>query len=146
VIPIHVPPLRERKDDIKLLVYHFLDKFDKAYKKNITKIDPPVLRGFEEYEWPGNIRELENYMERAIVLNKTGELTLNDFPESISQKQKSVVEYDEQDGLNNAIELYEKELILSELKRNRGNKAKTAQKFKINRSTFMSKLKKYDIQ
>ena len=146
VIPIHVPPLRERKDDIKLLVYHFLDKFDKAYNKNITKIDTAVLRAFEEYEWPGNIRELENYMERAIVLNKTTELTVADFPESIAQNQKSVVEYHEQDGLMNAMDLYEKELILSELKRNNGNKAKTAQKFKINRSTFMSKLKKYNIQ
>ncbi|MCK4754946.1 MAG: sigma-54-dependent Fis family transcriptional regulator, partial [Calditrichia bacterium] len=58
VIPIHVPPLRNRKDDIELLVYHFFEKFDEVYKKNIKKIDPEVLRALEEYDWPGNIREL----------------------------------------------------------------------------------------
>ena len=145
VIPIMVPPLRDRKDDIELLVFHFLEKFDEVYKKNIKTIDPEVLRGFELYNWPGNIRELENFMERAIVLNKTGKLTLSDFPETIGYKQKSIVEFNENDGLVGAIESYEKKLILAELESNKGNKAKTAQKFKVNRSTFMSKLKKYDI-
>ena len=104
-----------------------------------------MLRALEEYEWPGNIRELENYMERAIVLNKTDKLSLSDFPEAIGHKQKTVVEFNENDGLVGAIEAYERQLILAELKNNKGNKAKTAQKFKINRSTFMSRLKKYDI-
>lgn len=145
VIPIQVPPLRERKDDIELLVFHFLEKFDEVYKKNIKKIQTDVLRALEEYDWPGNIRELENYMERAIVLNKSGELTMLDFPDAIAQKQKSMIEYDGQNGLVGTVEVYEKKLIISELEKNKGNKAKTAQKFQINRSTFMSKLKKYDI-
>jgi DNA-binding NtrC family response regulator len=84
-------------------------------------------------------------MERAIVLNKSSVLTMADFPETIARRQTAVVEYNEDEGLVSAIEIYEKELILSELKKNKGNKAKTAQKFKINRSTFMSKLKKYGI-
>lgn len=145
VIPLNVPPLRDRKDDIELLVYHFFEKFDEVYKKNIKKIDPDAMRALEDYEWPGNIRELENYMERAIVLNKTDKLSLSDFPETIGHKQKTVVEFNENEGLMSAIESYEKELILSELRNNKGNKAKTAQKFKVNRSTFMSKLKKYNI-
>ncbi len=145
VIPIYVPHLRERKDDIELLVSHFLEKFDEVYKKNIVKIEPDVIRALEEHEWPGNIRELENYMERAIVLSKNKVLTMNDFPDTITRKQTAVVEYNEEDGLMSAVESYEKELILSELEKNRGNKARTAQKFKINRSTFMSKLKKYEI-
>jgi DNA-binding NtrC family response regulator len=145
VIPINVPPLRDRKDDIELLVSHFFEKFDEVYKKNIKKIDPDAMRALEDYEWPGNIRELENYMERAIVLNKTDKLSLSDFPETIGHKQKTVVEFNENDGLMGAIESYEKELILSELRNNKGNKARTAQKFKVNRSTFMSKLKKYKI-
>jgi transcriptional regulator with PAS, ATPase and Fis domain len=140
-----VPPLRDRKDDIELLVFHFFEKFDEVYKKNIKTIEPNVLRAFEDYDWPGNIRELENYMERAIVLNKTGKLTLIDFPESIARSQKAIVEFNESDGLVGAIETYEKKLIMAELGNNKGNKAKTAQKFKVNRSTFMSKLKKYDI-
>jgi transcriptional regulator with PAS, ATPase and Fis domain len=124
---------------------HFLEKFDEVYKKNIIKIETDVLRALEEYDWPGNIRELENYMERAIVLNKSGVLTMDDFPDTIARKQKAVVEYNEEDGLLSAVDAYERELIISELRSNKGNKARTAQKFKINRSTFMSKLKKYDI-
>ncbi len=145
VISLYVPPLRDRKDDIELLVMHFLEKFDEVYKKNIIKIETEVLRALEEYDWPGNIRELENYMERAIVLNKSGVLTMGDFPDTIARKQTAVVEYNEEDGLLSAVDAYERELIISELKSNKGNKAKTAQKFKINRSTFMSKLKKYNI-
>jgi len=145
VIPIHVPPLRERKDDIRLLVDHFMEKFEKLHRKKITKIEDEALEALETYDWPGNIRELENYMERAIVLNKTGIITKNDYPETIAKSQKAVVAYNEAKGLSNAVEEYERHLILSELNHNKGNKAKTAQKFKISRSTFMSKLKKYEI-
>jgi len=145
VIPVHVPPLRERKDDIKLLVDHFLENFQEVHKKKIDKIDKDTISALEAYDWPGNIRELENYMERAIVLNKTGVITKSDFPDVISQAQKAIVSYDEEVGLVTAVEDFERQLIKSELDKNRGNKAKTASNFKINRSTFMSKLKKYDI-
>ncbi len=145
VIPIHVPPLRDRKDDIKLLVEHFLEKFQEVHQKKIETIDRDAIAALEEYDWPGNIRELENYMERSIVLNKTGRITKSDFPAAITRAQKGLVDYDEAAGLLGAVEDYERRLILSELDKNNGNKAKTAQKFKMNRSTFMSKLKKYDI-
>jgi len=145
VIPIHVPPLRDRKDDIKLLVDHFLEKFQEVHQKKIEGIDRDAITALEAYDWPGNIRELENYIERAIVLNKTGRITKSDFPASISFAQKGMVDYDEAAGLLGTVEEYERRLILSELEKNDGNKAKTAQKFRVNRSTFMSKLKKYNI-
>jgi two-component system response regulator AtoC len=145
VIPIHVPPLRERKDDIKLLVEHFIKKFEELHQKEIKSIDKDAIVALEDYDWPGNIRELENYVERSIVLNKTGSITKSDFPQAIAQSQKTFVEYDESKGLGGAVDLFERQLILSELKRNSGNKAKTASSFKVNRSTFMSKLKKYGI-
>jgi DNA-binding NtrC family response regulator len=145
VIPIHVPPLRERKDDIPLLVKHFLEKYEKVHSKKITKIEEDALENLEAYDWPGNIRELENYLERAIVLNKSGEITKDDFPEMITHSQKTIVAYDESNGLARTVEEYERQIILAELSRNNGNKAKTANKFKISRSTFMSKLKKYEI-
>jgi len=145
VIPIQVPPLRERKDDIKLLVEHFIKKFEDLHKKEIENIDKDAIAALEDYDWPGNIRELENYVERSIVLNKTGSITKSDFPQAIAQSQKTIVEYDEATGLGGAVDLFERQLILSELKRNSGNKAKTATSFKVNRSTFMSKLKKYGI-
>ena len=145
VIPLNVPPLRDRKDDIKLLVKYFLEKFQEVHSKKIERIEDDAIVALEAYDWPGNIRELENYIERSIVLNKTGVITKADFPQAIAQSQKTVVEYDEMRGLNGAVEQFERHLIQSELSRNQGNKAKTASSFKINRSTFMSKLKKYNI-
>ena len=145
VIPIVVPPLKERKDDIQLLVNHFLEKFNKIYEKEITTVENDALAALEEYDWPGNIRELENYMERAVVLNKTSVIKKDDFPETITGTKKTVVEFKEDFGLIPAVEEYERQLIMNELKNNKGNKAKTANKLKIHRSTFMSKLKKYEI-
>lgn len=145
VIPIHVPPLRERKDDIQLLVKYFIEKYEKVYDKKISKIEEDALMDMEAYDWPGNIRELENYLERAIVLNKSGIITKQDFPDTITRSQKTILQYDASNGLTKTVEEYERHIILSELNLNKGNKAKTANKFKISRSTFMSKLKKYSI-
>ena len=145
VIPIHVPALRERNDDIKLLVEHFLAKFNAIYNKNICALDNKIMQVLEEYDWPGNIRELENVIERAVVLNKSNKLVLDEFPDKISKRQKTTVEFSEDDGLISAVNEYERALLISELEKNKGNKFQTALKLKINRSTFMSKLKKYDI-
>jgi len=145
VIPITVPPLRERKDDIKLLANHFIEKFEKIHKKKITRVEDDVLSALEEYDWPGNIRELENYLERSIVLNKTGIIGRTDFPDTIARSRMPGIEYDTTHGLMPVVEDFERKLILSELDKNRGNKVKTAQHLKLHRSTFMSKLKKYNI-
>jgi len=145
VIPIHVPPLRERQDDVKLLVEHFLAKFNTIYNKNIEPLEDNIMQVLEDYDWPGNIRELENVLERAVVLNKSNKLVMDDFPDTISKKQKTTIEFSEDDGLSKAVNEYERTVILSELEKNKGNKYQTALKLKINRSTFMSKLKKYDI-
>lgn len=145
VIPIHVPALRERQDDIKLLVEHFLAKFNAIYNKNISPLNEKIMQVLEGYEWPGNIRELENVIERAVVLNKSNKLVLDDFPEKIYGRQKTTVEFSEEDGLTQAVNEYERALLISELKKNNGNKLQTASKLKINRGTFMSKLKKYNI-
>jgi two-component system response regulator AtoC len=145
VIPVLVPPLRERQDDVKLLVEHFLAKFNAIYNKNINTLDDKIMQVLEEYDWPGNIRELENLLERAVVLNKSGKLGIDEFPDKISKRQKTTVEFSEDDGLSRAVNEYERTLIISELEKNNGNKFQTALKLKINRSTFMSKLKKYNI-
>jgi len=145
VIPVNVPPLRERQDDVKLLVEHFMAKFNAIYNKNIQPLNDKIMQYLEDYDWPGNIRELENVLERAVVLNKTDKLVSEDFPDKICKKQKTTIEFSEDDGLSNAVNEYERTLILSELEKNKGNKYQTALKLKINRSTFMSKLKKYDI-
>jgi two-component system response regulator PilR (NtrC family) len=84
VIPVHLPSLRERKEDIPLLARHFLEKFRKVMEKPIEGLSPEVVRRLETYEWPGNVRELENTMERAVALENTPEITLRVLPDRIA--------------------------------------------------------------
>lgn len=84
VIPVHLPSLRERREDIPLLARHFLEKFRKVMEKPIEGLSPEVVRRLETYEWPGNVRELENTMERAVALETTPEITLRVLPDRIA--------------------------------------------------------------
>jgi DNA-binding NtrC family response regulator len=147
VIPIVVPPLRERKDDIPLLVDHFIKKFNTDFNKSIQGVDEEALQALMAYDWPGNIRELENVLERAIVLSRSDVLTVKDFPETIGvQKYRNNhFSYVEGQQLNDLVEQFEKNIIEQALEKFNGNKLRTAEKLGIHRSTFMSKLKKYQI-
>lgn len=84
VIPIHLPALRERRDDIPLLARHFLEKFSKTMEKPIRGISPEAMRRLESYEWPGNVRELENTMERAVALESGPEISLGVMPDRVA--------------------------------------------------------------
>src|SRR5882724_843410 len=84
VIPILVPPLRERREDIPLLARHFLENFRKTMEKPIEAISPEAMTHLESYDWPGNVRELENTMERAVALETTGEISLRVLPDRIA--------------------------------------------------------------
>ena len=84
VIPIQLPPLRERREDIPLLARHFLETFRKAMEKPVASISPEAMSRLESYDWPGNVRELENTMERAVALETTGEVTLRVLPDRIA--------------------------------------------------------------
>src|ERR1700736_6140327 len=84
VIPIHLPALRERKDDIPLLARHFLEKFRKEMEKPIEGISPEAMRQLESYDWPGNVRELENTIERAVALESGSEISLRVLPDRIA--------------------------------------------------------------
>ncbi len=146
VIPIEVPPLRERRDDIPLLITHFLTKFTKQFNKTIDVIEDEAMQYLQSYSWPGNIRELENLLERAVVLNKTGRLTLKDFPHYIVQQEiPPEIEIDNGHSLTDIVDGFERQIILKALRENNFNKLRTAEKLGIHRSTFMSKLKKYGI-
>ena len=90
VIPIEIPPLRERKSDIPLLVHHFINQFNKSKRKKIAGITDEVMQRFMEYDWPGNVRELENMIERVIILSSNEKITVQDLPEklqSISEEE-----------------------------------------------------------
>jgi two-component system response regulator PilR (NtrC family) len=84
VIPIQLPPLRERREDIPLLARHFLETFRKVMEKPVASISPEAMSHLESYDWPGNVRELENTMERAVALETTGEVTLRVLPDRIA--------------------------------------------------------------
>jgi two-component system, NtrC family, response regulator PilR len=84
VIPLHVPPLRERREDIPLLARHFLDRFRKSMEKNIEAISPQAMRRLESYDWPGNVRELENTIERAVALESGPEISISVLPDRVA--------------------------------------------------------------
>lgn len=147
VIPIYVPPLRERREDIKYLTYHFIEKFNKIYGKQITEIEPEAMEILERYDYPGNIRELENLIERIIVLNKKNVITVKDLPESVRNYvgEINLEQFDFSRGFNQLVEDFEKNLIARALEQNKFNKVQTAKMLKMNRSTLISKMKKYQI-
>ena len=93
VIPIFIPPLRDRREDIAFLVEHFLEKYNREYDKNVTRMSREVMDALTEYHWPGNVRELESCIERAVVLSQTGTVSMNLLPVSVrSFKQKGKAE------------------------------------------------------
>jgi transcriptional regulator with GAF, ATPase, and Fis domain len=94
VFPIMVPPLRERTEDIPLLLEHFADKFSKAYGKEVTYITDGAMLAMKRYKWPGNIRELENVIERAVILSNNNFLVLPDFDTKLQAKERLIAASD----------------------------------------------------
>jgi DNA-binding NtrC family response regulator len=144
VVPIHLPPLRERKEDVSLLVDHFLRKYNKKAKKKIRKISPSVKKALMEYDWPGNIRELENTIERAVVLSQSNEIGLEDLV--YHGIGSSLALLDPIGGNYKTLEEIEKEYIKLVLQAQYGNKSKTAKILEIDRKTLLAKIKKFNIQ
>jgi Nif-specific regulatory protein len=127
VFPICLPPLRERRADIPLLVEHFLSKFSKENVKTIQRLSPLVVDLLNSYSWPGNVRELENCMERAVLVCDSNTLQGMHLPPSLQKVDilpSTIVE--EGRSLDALIRQYEKELIMDVLIRTKGNKSKTA--------------------
>lgn len=143
VVPIHLPPLRERKKDIPLLVDHFLRKHNKKTKKNITNVSPQVKKALKEYDWPGNIRELENTIERAVVLSKTETIEIEDLMYHGIGASSSLL--NPICGKFRTLNEIEKEYIKTVLKAQNGNKSKTAHILNIDRKTLLAKIKKYNL-
>lgn len=150
VIPIHVPPLRERAGDIPLLVHHFLEKFNKSKKKNIKSISKEVMQCFMSYAWPGNVRELENMIERLIILANDDKITVRDLPERLLAHRKKDTAQPQQHNalpeeglyLHAAVNEFERNLILQALDRAGWVKNKAAQLLNLNRTTLIEKMKK----
>jgi two-component system response regulator PilR (NtrC family) len=156
VIPIHLPPLRERREDIPLLAREFLERFSKSMSKSIDGIEPEAMRRLEVYDWPGNVRELENTIERAVALESGHKVTTEALPERIrSHFQENVPEHSyngngtalPQEGLNleEHIQGIERSYLLAALERSGGVRTQAAELLKMSYRSFRHYAKKYGV-
>lgn len=153
VINLHIPPLRERLDDIPLLCNHFINKINSKTKKNIIGVAPDVINRFQKYNWPGNIRQLENVLERAFHYSHSKWIELDQLPKeldllgignplSIPARQEQNLSIDRKKSINQT----EKEVILQALKKSKGNRTKAAELLGVSRTTLYQKMKKFQIK
>ena len=145
VIPVQLPPLRKRRDDIPLLVQHFLRKYNEDLpterQKGITRDSMEVLVG---YEWPGNVRELENVMERAVILEETDQITVESLPEKLRQRDSGASTLITERAQVTLDEL-EKEYLIKVLNDTNWQKKKASQILGINASTLYRKIQRYGL-
>jgi DNA-binding NtrC family response regulator len=144
VVSLEVPPLVERQDDIPLLVQHFLRKFAELQEKKVDKIAPGVMEALINYEFPGNIRELENIMERAVTLCKGAVIEMRHLPLDFQQPHMFQVQRHQKREFH-SLEENEKEYIAWVVKQVNGNKTKAAEILGIDRVSLWRKLKRYDL-
>jgi len=157
VIPIVVPPLRERKEDIPLLVDSFLKRMNQEKHRRISGVAPDALRALCDHQWPGNIRELENLIERLVIIKGAGTITLSDLPEKFIGNRQMVPAIQTQTpartvplprsgiSFNDVIEEFENSLIMDALEKTQGNKKEAAELLNLKRTTLIEKLKKKNL-
>jgi DNA-binding NtrC family response regulator len=139
VIPIKLPPLRERKKDIPLFVSYFLDKYNKDLKKNIKGFSKEVMEKLTEYDWPGNVRELQNIIERTVALSKNREI-INEIPFNIQTTPQPG-----QEKLKHAVLKFEKQYIKAILDETQYNQSETSRILGIHRTTLISKMRQHGL-
>jgi DNA-binding NtrC family response regulator len=142
-IAVRVPPLRERTEDIPLLCNHFLSKFNQRYQKSIRSVSPSAYHLLIRNRWAGNVRELENAIERAVLVCKMGEITPSDLPDAIRDSAASAREFSIPP--HRTLAEIERMAILQTLQRTNWNKQEAAQILGLYRPTLYSKMKKHEI-
>lgn len=145
VVPIHLPPLRERREDIPLLIEHFIATFSTEYKVEPKKVSPDALDKLVSYSWPGNIRELQNVIERVFALSQSNQITLADLPGSIVGFEIKPVAFEEMAELPTLADM-ERSLIRAALRKSRGNKNEAARILAIDRQRLYRKIEKYGLE
>jgi Nif-specific regulatory protein len=143
VFPIFVPPLRDRRPDILLLAEHFLAKYSRQHGKSIRRIATPATDMLTSYHWPGNVRELENTIERAVLTCEGAVIHGHRLPPTLQTAESSGTLL--QTSLTEAVEQYEKDLILDALKSARGNRARAARLLSSTERVVNYKVRKYRI-
>lgn len=146
VVPIDLPPLRERKEDIPLLIRHFLDKHSRKCGKRVVGITGEAIKALIGYSWPGNVRELENLMERLVVLSREGfEIGMEDLPPSLFETETEDRSREERD-FKEALRMFERRYIIGVLTRTNWNRGEAARLMKIHRNTLFMKMKELKIR
>jgi len=151
VIPITMPSLKERRSDIPQLVNHFMEKMNRTKQTAVTGCSPDAMACLMEHHWPGNIRELENMIERLVVLKQSGAIEVSDLPERVVPRPAAVEEQTEPHfigisnqgvSLSRELEQLENRLIVGALRRANGITSKAAQLLQMNRTTLVEKMKR----
>jgi len=145
VVDIHLPSLKEREEDIPLLADHFLNKYRKELNKNIKGIDNEAMRAILSHEWKGEVRELENIIERAVIFCKGDMITLQELPVTFKPKMDEL-DFSFNGSLDDSVRKFERDFILRALENNENNKEKTADALRVGLSTLYRKLKELDIK
>jgi len=148
VINIHLPPLRERKEDIQILADYFFNKNKEKFNKGISGIEPQVINIFENYSWPGNIRELENIIERAIALTNENVITINDLPTHLLTKKNIIRDFNNltlKEARFAAVEEIDTQYLTFLLKKHSGNVSKISLDTGMTRRNIYHLLKKYNL-
>ncbi|HTO86562.1 MAG TPA: sigma-54 dependent transcriptional regulator, partial [Thermoanaerobaculia bacterium] len=143
VVPIDVPALRERAEDIAVLAGHFLEQASQRFGRRPKRLSPDALRALQTYRWPGNVRELKNLIERLMILSPGEEIGIEDLPAEV-RREEAVLAPDA--PLRDAREDFERRYILAALRRHRGNVTRTAEALDLERSNLYRKLRSYGIE
>jgi DNA-binding NtrC family response regulator len=148
VISIDLPPLRERKEDIPLLVDHFARKYSEENEKPVRRVTPEALRLLVTYLWPGNVRELENVVERAVVLSSDSDIVPDLLPDHIAGRGSAfpILEHRPDASLFEIVENCERRIIIDMLEKCAWNQTEAAERFRVPLSTLNQKIKRLTIE
>ena len=148
VVPITLPPLRQRRDDIPLLVEHFLAKYNREFNRSVKGFSAGATAALYQYDWPGNVRELENVIERAVALAQSETISLRELPLDISVVGRNMMEDIQRAGLSlrEARSRFEKQFILSVMEKVQWNQTEAARLLGLHRNTLLWKLQRLGIE
>ncbi len=152
VVRFHLPPLRKRKEDIPLLIAHFIEKYNQKYTKQVLTFDNEALEALNSYDWPGNVRELENVINNAVLLSERGIIGVDGLKKNIFSgvaEEPQAIDFSRVNSLKETIDdivdRHEKQIVEEFLRKNEYNKSKTARELSITRKTLAQKIEKFGL-
>jgi DNA-binding NtrC family response regulator len=146
VVPLHVPPLRERRDDIPRLVEHFVRRFARECRRDVRGVSAGALNALARYTWPGNVRELENVIHRAVVLAAGPVVHLEDVPLDVAMPETVSLLSRDTLPLREACDEFERQYVVRTLERTQWNVSRAARQLGVHRNTVLTKLALWGVQ